>query len=261
LPYATHDGVRIHYEIEGDGLPGIAPVVCYHGFTGSLDEMYDFGYVEALSADRRLILIDARGHGASDAPHAPEAHHVEALAGDVLAVMDAEGLARPHFFGYSMGGRVGFGLARVAPERLLSLVIGGITPFAADPAKIDRRVATWRKGLAAIEPAMARGYGAAWTPAMRERFLANDLEAMVAFLAGLKTFDCEDVLPAMIMPCLLYAGENDTVFYDDMRCCASRVPGARWISLPDLSHLEVYVRSDLIVPHLRAFWGEVEGSL
>lgn len=257
MPYATHDGVRIHYEIEGEGLLAAPPVLCYHGFTGSIDELYEFGYVEALGAHHRLILIDARGHGRSDAPHDPEAHRVEVLAGDVLAVMAAEGLARAHYFGYSMGGRVGFGLARVAPQRFASLVIGGITPYATDPQKIDRRVATWRQGLATIEPSMARLYGPAWTTAMRERFMANDLGAMVAFLAALKTYDCEDVLATMTMPCLLYAGENDTVFYDDMARCAPLVPGAQWLSLPGLSHLEAYYCSERVAPHLLAFWERV----
>jgi pimeloyl-ACP methyl ester carboxylesterase len=46
-------------------------LVLQHGFTDSLETWYDLGYVEALKPQYRLILIDARGHGASDKPHEP----------------------------------------------------------------------------------------------------------------------------------------------------------------------------------------------
>lgn len=59
MPYADHQGTRIHYEVEGDG----PPLVLQHGFTGNLKRWYSFGYVAALKSNYRLILVDARGHG------------------------------------------------------------------------------------------------------------------------------------------------------------------------------------------------------
>jgi pimeloyl-ACP methyl ester carboxylesterase len=50
------------------------PLVHQHGFTDSLETWYDLGYVEALKSHYRLILIDARGHGASDKPREPDAY-------------------------------------------------------------------------------------------------------------------------------------------------------------------------------------------
>ena len=67
MPYAVNQGVRIHYRIEGDGQP----LVLQHGFTDSLETWYETGYVEGPKTDYRLILIDARGHGASDKLHSP----------------------------------------------------------------------------------------------------------------------------------------------------------------------------------------------
>ena len=62
MPYATNQGVRIHYQVEGDG----PPLVLQHGFFWSVEGWYRVGYVDTLRTSYRLILIDARGHGASD---------------------------------------------------------------------------------------------------------------------------------------------------------------------------------------------------
>ena len=61
MPYAKNQGVNIHYEVEGSG----PPIVLQHSFTSSLNRWRECGYVDALSADFKLILIDARGHGKS----------------------------------------------------------------------------------------------------------------------------------------------------------------------------------------------------
>src|SRR4051812_9895736 len=73
MPYVTNDGVRIHYAVEGDG----PPLLLHHGFTIDLTAWYAWGYVDALKEEYRLILIDARGHGASDKPHDPAAYEMD----------------------------------------------------------------------------------------------------------------------------------------------------------------------------------------
>ena len=57
--YANNDGVKIHYEVEGEG----EPLVLVHWWTGSTEDWRMFGYVDALKDDYQLILIDMRGHG------------------------------------------------------------------------------------------------------------------------------------------------------------------------------------------------------
>jgi hypothetical protein len=48
--------MQIHYRIEGAG----SPLVLQHGFTESIEDWFECGYVDALKSDYRLILIDAR---------------------------------------------------------------------------------------------------------------------------------------------------------------------------------------------------------
>jgi pimeloyl-ACP methyl ester carboxylesterase len=73
-----------------------------------------------------LVLIDVREHGGSDKPHEPEAAAglVQRLA-DLVTVLDNLGIDRAHYFGYSLGGLFGLGLAKHAPDRIRSLSIGG----------------------------------------------------------------------------------------------------------------------------------------
>jgi pimeloyl-ACP methyl ester carboxylesterase len=73
MSYADSRGIRIHYRVEGEG----PPLVLQHGFTQSIDDWYEFGYVDALKRDYRLILVDARGHGQSDKPHDPNAYGLD----------------------------------------------------------------------------------------------------------------------------------------------------------------------------------------
>src|SRR5688572_13885545 len=59
MPYADHQGVWIHYQVEGEG----PPLALQHGFSGSLEDWQEFGYTDRLKQDYQLILVDARGHG------------------------------------------------------------------------------------------------------------------------------------------------------------------------------------------------------
>src|SRR5215471_13174551 len=109
MPYADNDGVRIHYQVEGEG----PPLVLQHGFSESVVDWYEAGYVDALRSDYRLILIDARGHGASDKPHDPDAYELERRVADVVAVLDGLAIGKAVFWGYSMGGWIGFGTPKI----------------------------------------------------------------------------------------------------------------------------------------------------
>ena len=128
MPYADNDGVRIHYEVEGTG----PALVLQHGITQCVEDWFECGYVSALRAQYRLILVDARGHGQSDKPHDGASYALGNRVADVVAVIDALGVERAHFWGYSMGGYIGFGMAKHAPDRLGTFIAGGVHPYARD---------------------------------------------------------------------------------------------------------------------------------
>jgi pimeloyl-ACP methyl ester carboxylesterase len=247
MPFVTNQGVRIHYETIGNG-----PVlVMHHGTFGSGATWIDLGYVDALKADHQVILPDSRGHGQSDKPHDPTAYDLALRTSDVLAVLDALGIEKADYFGYSLGGWIGFGLAKHAPDRFRSFTFGGSHPYAENMQPFRDLMPRTRE---AFEAMVDQVFGSRLTPAMRIRTLANDLDALRAL-----TQDREsnaDVLPSMTMSCLLFAGELDPRLAQ-VRQCASNLPNATFFSLPGCDHIAAAFRSDLVMPHLKAFLSKV----
>jgi pimeloyl-ACP methyl ester carboxylesterase len=117
--------VRIHYEAEGEG----PPLVLHHGMSDSLLSWREYGYAKPLKKDHQLVLIDGCGHGDSDRAHDPDAYTLPLRVGDVVAMLDELGIGKAHYLGYSLGGWIGLELAKYAPERLQSLIIGGAQPY------------------------------------------------------------------------------------------------------------------------------------
>ena len=243
MAYATNNGIRIHYEVEGAG----PPLILHHGGFASGSDWRDLGYTDVLNRAYQLILIDARGHGASDKPHDSSAYDMASRAADVTSVLDALQIQRADFFGYSMGGWIGFGLAKYAPDRIHSLILGGAHPFAEGAQGLRDML---QSGVAGFNSTLKQAYGAFMTPAMLERHQGNDLQALLA-LSRDRT-DFSEVLPTMTMPCLLFVGEDDPRLAG-MRECATAIRDATFFSLPECGHVAALGRSDLVLPHVTAF--------
>src|SRR5437588_11721193 len=111
-------GVGIEFDVTGEGRP----VVLLHGFpdTGRLWRHQVPALVEA---GFRVIVPDMRGYGRSDKPQAVEAYAMQALGGDVLAVMQDAGVEQAHVVGHDWGAAVAWGLAALASARVDHLVV------------------------------------------------------------------------------------------------------------------------------------------
>jgi pimeloyl-ACP methyl ester carboxylesterase len=249
MPYVNSQDVRIHYQVEGEG----PPLVLQHGFTDSLESWYEFGYVDALKPDHTLILVDARGHGQSDKPHDPDAYDLVCFTADIVAVLNALTFPKACFFGYSMGGRIRFGMARYAADRVHALILGGNHPYQPRSATADPTIEVLQQGPEAV-PSI---WTAALSPSLQARLVQNDVEALVAFRRKRGTFPShEAILPTMTMPCLLFAGEADPN-YAGVKECVQHMPNATCFFLPGLTHAETFFRSDLVLPHLTQFLATV----
>jgi pimeloyl-ACP methyl ester carboxylesterase len=84
MPLVINEGIRIHYEVEGQG----PPLVLQHDLFGSTQSWWLNGYVDELSKDYKLILTDAHGHGESGKPHEMQAYNSELMTGDIVVVLD-----------------------------------------------------------------------------------------------------------------------------------------------------------------------------
>ena len=249
MPYVDNDGVRIHYHVEGEG----PALVLQHGLTSSVLRWYEFGFVDALRADYRLLVIDARGHGDSDKPYDADAYDRKLMASDVVAVLDAEGVDRAHYMGYSMGGSIGFGIAESFSDRVHSLIIGGMHPYPLDAIGLSDRIARIESGGMEGYVADMEAGGDAISAERKAQLLANDGEAIIGASLGLKNRpDLSHVLPSMTMPCLVYCGDADGLHVGAAEC-VKHMPNVVWVSLPGLDHSQAMERSELVLPHVTSF--------
>ncbi|MCU0500383.1 MAG: alpha/beta hydrolase [Anaerolineae bacterium] len=256
MPFANNQGTKIHYETEGYGTP----LVLQYGQYFPMDIWYELNYVRAMKDDCRLILVDARGHGDSDKPLDPAAYRIEVMAHDIVSVLDKLGLEKAHYMGYSSGGALGFALARYAPGRCSSLILGGTYPYACpdDGSWHTERIETLEKQTTADFVAGLEGFLSSQgfpplSPRMRGSMLKHDTHALVAWhRAALEMAELsfEDVLGSISVPCLLYAGENSEE-YALAQKAAQAIPGASFVGIPNGGHLEGGTWIDLLRPHLR----------
>ena len=134
MTYAPVNGLQLYYEIHGSGRP----LVLLHGGLLTID--LNFGpLLEPLAASRQVIAVELQGHGHT--ADTGRAMTIEALAGDVVALLDQLDIAEADFFGLSLGGFVAYAVALSAPARVGKLIVapGGRPPPAGLGERVTRR--------------------------------------------------------------------------------------------------------------------------
>ena len=104
----------------------------------------------------------------------PPAYDVALRTSDVLAVLDDLSVRKADYFGYSLDGWIGFGLAKHAPHRFNSFILGGAHPYAENMQPFRDYMPRAREAFATVVDQVFRSR---ITPAMRSHLLANDLDA------------------------------------------------------------------------------------
>jgi pimeloyl-ACP methyl ester carboxylesterase len=242
MPYARNglDGNRVYFEDDGGGG---APIVLHGGFLDAIDELRDSSIAQALPGDEfRLLYVDHRGLGRSDKPQDPRAYAMPIRARDAVAVLDELGIERAHFVGTSWGGRLGFGIGEHAPERVLSLVVGGQQPYRWPDSPLTRAVteglaASRSEGIEALVHALEAFWGVRFPEPRRTRWLANDPAALrAAWSAALAEGPISADLGAWRVRCLIFIGAADADFLDQAQRAAAEIPNAEFMSLHGLDH-------------------------
>jgi pimeloyl-ACP methyl ester carboxylesterase len=253
MPFATNDGLKIHYEVEGRG----EPLVLYHGLTGSGERWRDTGYTAGLGDSYRLILIDARGHGKSDKPNGQDAYGRRRQATDVEAVLDELNIDVTRFWGHSMGGDVALTLGRHHADRVCALVVTGYSPFAAEGEEAAE-MSAWATDLQGGMEGFVTGYERRHGPLpddARKRWLVNDSAALAACVASMiAESDGSQVadLPFIQKPVMLLVGTEEP-FFNEARDTAKLLPHGTFVALEGLDHVQTFFRSDLVLPAVRDF--------
>lgn len=255
MPYATNpnDHVRTHFEDSGGGGQ---PILVYPGFSDPLEYAKASPLVQALRDDFRLVFADHRGQGRSDKPREIASYALTTRVADATAILDALGIGRAHYIGFSWGARLGFAIGEHAPDRILSLVLCGNQPY---EWPVDGPM------LRAVTEALAAGkehgmvaFVETWESSIGERFpepartwmlqndaLALDAEFRSLFVEGPISRD----LTKWTVPCLIYAGEEDEMHENAARA-ASQIPGAAFVSLPGHTHFSAERVADQLLPRV-----------
>lgn len=272
----SFDGTKLAYHVAGEG----PPLLLCNGLGGSWKAWsHQITYLR----DRyRFISWDYRGLYRSSPPGDADALAVPHHAQDALAIMEAEGIERAVFLGWSMGVQVALESFRIAPERVAGLALmngvsGKIWDSALDLGFMDkvlppaiRAVGTMPR---AVEAVVRRAVGIPDVVGWAKRFglAARSLdEDIFAELAGsfedldmgvylrvlelLGDHDASDMLGDVDVPTLVIAGDKDLF---TPRSAAQRmvqgVAGAELYVIPGATHYAAVEFPELVNLRLEKF--------
>ncbi|HEX6817462.1 MAG TPA: alpha/beta hydrolase [Ktedonobacterales bacterium] len=232
--FTASDGTRIAYDEWGreTGDTGLPPVVLHHGFIANANlNWVGPGVVNALtSAGRRVVALDARGHGASDKPHDASFYGEERMAADLRQLFDILGAPQVDLVGYSMGALVSLVVAS-QDARVRRLVVGGVGAGAAEAGGVSSRVLS-RDAIAAAllakDPASISDPVGALFRSFAER-VGGDREALAASAAAHHVTSIP--LAQITAPTLVIAGRQDQLAARP-EVLANAIPNARLKLIP-----------------------------
>ncbi len=135
--FAQRDGVRLFYELYGDGAPTVLllpPWSIVHSRIWKAQIPY-------LARRFRVIAFDPRGNGKSDRPADPRLYAMRELAADALAILDETATERAVLVSLSLGAQPALLLAAEHPQRVLSSIFiapgATLTTSVPDPLDVD----------------------------------------------------------------------------------------------------------------------------
>jgi pimeloyl-ACP methyl ester carboxylesterase len=231
MPKIDRDGVKIYYEVHGDG----PPLILTHGYS-STSAMWK-GQIEALSKRHTLLLWDMRGHGQSDYPEDPAAYSEASTVGDMAALLDEIGAKEAIVGGLSLGGYMSLAFYRAHPERVSALLIIDTGPgFKKDEAReawnkraLETAERFEREGLQVLKSASPE----------RSTVSHRDATGLARAARGMLTQrDARviELLPDIKVPSLIVVGADDTPFLAASDYMAAKIPGAKKAVIPSAGH-------------------------
>jgi pimeloyl-ACP methyl ester carboxylesterase len=240
MAYASVNGLQLYYEVHGSGRP----LVLLHGGLMTID--LNFGpMLEPLAASRQVIAVETQGHGHTADTGRPMT--IEALAGDVVALLDHLGIGQADLFGFSLGGLVACAVAVSSPARVGKLIVASAdahrppgrqsAPLTEDLLPTQADFAAWREAYVAVAP----------DPAHFEEFAARN-GATVHQFGG-----WTDELRSLQMPTLLIFGDRDFTPLPDVVELFELLPNAQLAVLPGTTHVGVTRRPGEVLALITSF--------
>lgn len=258
MPTLAVDGVDLYYEIHADD--GAPPLVFVNGI---FQDTTGWSLHVRRFADRRCLVYDCRGQGRSAKPTGP--YRIERHAEDLLGLLDALRIDRADIIGLSNGGAVAMTFAAVHSDRVRRLVL--VDTFAYADAALRAKLRSWELALDAGGPGLRFDVSAPWNfsrafleahgrdlPALREKALALDPDAMRGLIAGSAAHDARAVLHRVAAETLVLVGAEDILAPPwAAREIADAIPNARLQTIAGAGHAMPIERLEEFCGAVRSF--------
>jgi pimeloyl-ACP methyl ester carboxylesterase len=260
MPHAKVNGIDVYFEQHGEDGDVLFFV---HGYTGDVSDWRH--QVAEFRETHRVLVMDNRGHGRSEAPEDRSAYSVGQMASDVLALADMLEHERFHLVGHSMGGAVAQEVALHSPGRLQSLTLhdtGHVFEF----SKIEmiakfteyRNMIADQQGMPAVAAIQIPAPKPPHMPEERqaeerERLARMSPHAFIGASMGLNAWPgTADRLASIVPPTMVIYGDLD--FYmlvESAKHMAKTIPNAVLEVVEQAGHSPQYERPELFNAALR----------
>ena len=225
------DGIRIAYRDEGDG----EPILLIHGFASNTATNWaDTRWISLLvESGRRVIAFDNRGHGFSEKLYDPSLYGAPSMAEDARRLLDHLGIERADVLGYSMGARIAAFLVLRHPERVRSVILGGlgINMVRGMVGSGPLAKALEEDSIDDVTNDTARSFRA-----FAEQ-TGSDLKAMAACMRGPREKVSAEQLATIRVPVLVAVGTNDVIGGSGAEL-AKLIPGAQFLEIEGRDHMK-----------------------
>ena len=237
------NNITIGYSDQGTGLP----IVFLHAFP--LNRTMWATQARLLSLQFRIIAIDLRGHGKSDAPL--WRYTLEQSADDVSTLLDHLGIQRALFVGLSMGGYILFAFYRKYAAHVGGLILAD-TKAQADTeegknGRFQLAQIAYKKGPSAIADVMIPKLLSSATiqtnpdlvQQVRAMIEGNQISGIAGDLMAMaERLDSVPLLSQITCPTQIIVGELDQATPpSDAKLMAEQIPHARLAIIPNAAHL------------------------
>jgi pimeloyl-ACP methyl ester carboxylesterase len=239
VPFFNSGNTKLYYEVAGDG----EAIIFLHGF--SLDHRMWLKQIEHFSRQFRVIALDARGHGCSDAPESDYSR--EDRVNDILNLSRHENLDEFHLVALSMGGGDALSFAIDFPEKLKSLTVVGTVAAGWRPSKKFKDYSTMARQKGIEEARKDYIEDVLINYQKRNPSLKKKLESMMKDFSGKPwtdpmkgkysiRFDLE-LLHDLKVPTLIVVGQKDILFRPMAEKLNDLISGSKLAIMAGVGHM------------------------
>ena len=219
----------------------MTPLVLVHGFLGGSDQWH---LQAPLAVGREVIAVDLPGFGRN--AHLPAIDGIGDFADWVLAHLSEHGIERFDLLGHSMGGMIAQEMLRLAPERIVRLVLYGTGALGAMPGRFEPLETSMARAREDGAGPTARRLSAKWFvkgesdlewPATARIAERSSLPAILGGLAAMRDWSGAENLAMIGLPTLVLWGDRDRAYpWSQVERLWRGIGGSSLAVLPDCGH-------------------------